>query len=134
MTTINQAKDTVLKTFAASWDKVACPYVQDNETLKAPHSPWARIVVRNTAGGQHTLGPQGSRVYRRIAHVLIQIFTTSGTGTKDADLLAQAANNIFEGKTINGLCFNDGTVREVGSDGEWYQVVLDVSFDYDETK
>lgn len=134
MTTLNQAKDITLKAFAASWDGVKCPYVGDNESFDKPKAPWARIVVRNTAGGQHTLGPEGTRVYRRIAHVLIQIFTEKGKGTKEADTLAQAAIAIFEGKKINGLCFNDGLAREIGSDGEWYTVVVDVTFDYDETK
>lgn len=134
MTTINQAKDTILKAFATSWDSALCPYVGDNEDLTNPKAPWARIVVRHTAGGQETLGQEGNRKYNRIARVLIQIFTAKGKGTKQADGLAQSAINIFEGKTINGLYFYNGIAREVGSDGEWYQIVVDITFNYDEIK
>lgn len=134
MTTINQAKDIVLKRFDAHWDSDVCPVVYDNEASEGQNAPWARLTIRNTSGGQDTLGKEGNRKFLRTAHVIIQIFTKLQEGTKQSDELAQEARDIFECRSISGLDFGSGEVREIGPDGGWYIVVVDVIFNYYETK
>lgn len=134
MTTTNQAKTLVLQHFLSLWDAGACPVVYDNETSDGQDAPWARVSIVNTSGGQETLGQPTNRKFERTAHVFVQIFTERGKGTKQADTLAHTARDIFECKTINGIRYGNGDISEQGPDGEWYSVLVDVIFNYDETK
>jgi len=134
MTTINDAKKTVYNTFIAGWTAETAPFTFDNESFSPPVTEWVRLVVRNTNSNQETLGQKTARRFLRQASVLIQIFTVANTGTKEADRLADVAKNIFEGERIGNIWFLEADVRETGTDGEWYQVVVEIIFNYEETK
>lgn len=135
MTTLNEARDAVYDRFAAQWG-VTSVYQLDNQDLRLAEGTvnWARLAVRQTDSNQDTLGPAGSRRFRRSAMAFIQIFVPSNKGTKEGDDLAQTARGVFEGTSFSGLDFTDGMIREVGPDGKWFQYVVEVKFNYDEIK
>ena len=137
MTTIAEARETIYQAFV---DGTALDpdtqIVFMNENFTAPDGqPWARLTVSHEAGEQDTLGPVGERKFLRRGRVLIQLYDSVDNGVSALDALAQATRNIFEGVTLSGgLCFTSVDIRETGSDGEWFQFIVDASFTYRETK
>lgn len=136
MTTIAEARETVYQAFVSGSSLTQSEIVFSNEKFKAPtDTPWARLTVNHEAGEQDTLGPVGERNFLRRGRVLIQLYDSVDNGLLALDTLAQATRNIFEGVTLSGgLCFISVDIRETGSDGEWFQFIVDAPFDYRETK
>lgn len=135
MTTLNQARTAIYEEFQAAWGATT-PFTFDNEKYTPPDTEWARLTVRHTASTQDTLGAQGNRRFERIGSVFIQIFVPTNQGTTRADELATIARETFEGKSLTGttIRFLDVIVRETGVDGQYYVVVVEATFQYDETR
>lgn len=137
MTAIATARETIYEAFVSG--TALDPDTQvvfENEKFSAPvDTPWARLTVSHEAGEQDTLGPIGERNFLRRGRVLIQLYTSVDIGVAALDALAHATRNIFEGVTLTGgLCFTSVDIRETGSDGEWFQFIVDAPFEYRETK
>ena len=133
MTTINEAKEAVLSRFVDSWGDTT-RYVFDNEKFNSGVE-WVRVVVRNTGAEQETLGGVGSRKFLRRATLFVQVFVPVGEGTKNMDALSRQARDIYEGVSFSGVRFpGAGVVRETGSDGTWNRSIVEIEFQYDETK
>lgn len=78
-----------------------------------PDVEWARVSVRNTGGGQATLGMLGGRKYDRDVSVFVQVFTPVTGGVARGAILAQAARVIFEGVRLDPEAwFFDGFIEE----------------------
>lgn len=138
MTTIAQAREAIYQAFVDAWAGVT-PIALDNEAFEpTPDVAWVRLVVRHTAGFQSTLGRTGNRKFASIGAAVVQISTKKNDGTAEADTLAKTAKDAFEGKSIAGttIFFKDVNVRETAPspDDDWYQVIVDAAFEYDETK
>lgn len=133
MATINDARKIVYNTFITEWGGET-PFSFDNEKFNPPESSWVRVVIRNIDSNQETLGPKTKRKFLRRALVIIQIFVKPDIGTKEADRLAEKAKNIFEGERVGDLWFLETNIRETGTDGEWYQLIVETIFNYEETK
>lgn len=141
MPTINEAKESILSRFKATWDvdHPGVPYEFDNESFDADEESgsddaWVRLVVRHEDANQETLGKPQNRRFRRPARVMAQVFVKVDTGTQQADTLVDAVRNIFEGASFDGLHFNAVSSREIGVDGKWYQVNVEAPFFYQERK
>lgn len=141
MTTITQAEELILGAFVAAWaDRT--PYQFDNESATGSGSanpadgtePWVRIVVRPQQNRQKTLGEAGNRVFERDGLILVQIFTLANTGTLVANTLGQSVIDIFEGARFGGVVVTTMTARKVGTDGKWFQVLTEGTYDYDQIK
>lgn len=133
MTTLSEAVETLYQTFLSEWGSKTL-VILDNEKAPALPAEWVRVSVRHTASTQSTLGAPGNRRFRRRASLFAQIFVPVDRGTKRAHELAQAAREIFEGKTFGNIGFFDCIVRELGVDGKWYQINLEAIFEYDEVR
>jgi hypothetical protein len=132
-TTINQAREAIYQRFVDN--TTLADYTFGNEAYEPPvDTQWARLTVLHELGRQDTLGPVNSRKFLRRGRVLIQLFDQEDQGIKNLDDLAALTRNIFEGVQFSGLFFRDVDVRETGPDGEWYQLVVDAPFFYEETK
>lgn len=136
MTTIAEARETIYEAFVSGSSLTEAEIVFSNEKFEPPtDTPWARLTVNHEAGEQDTLGPVGERKFLRRGRVLIQLYDSVDNGVAALDALAHATRNIFEGVTLSGgLYFISADIRETGSDGEWFQFVVDAPFDYRETK
>ena len=132
MTTINEARESVYQRFVDNY--VTTVFTFDNESFSPPEGSWVRLVVRNTGGGQETLGRPTNRKYRRNASVFAQVFTLTDQGTSAGDAIAREIRALYESVSFDGLDFNDGTIREPGGDGRFYQHLVEVFFDYEEIK
>ncbi len=133
MTTLAQAKEAILNYFITEWGNET-PITLPNENYDAPDTEWIRITVLETSGGQETLGRTANRKFLRQGHVLVSIFTEQDQGTARADALAHHARTLLEAMQILDVNFTNGVIRETGNVETWYQVVVDVTFTYNETK
>lgn len=136
MVTTLQARRDIVQEFIDEWGATS-PFTVDNEVFTPPAgAAWVRIVVRHDGSTLEAIGGVGNNKYQRTGRAVIQVFTPINQGVEEADSLAQAARAIFEGITLssNAIRFNDGVIREIGPDGEWYQVNVEAFFQYDERK
>jgi hypothetical protein len=139
MTTLAQAREAIYKEFDDVWSSgPVSVYTYDNEAFDPPNdAAWVRLAVRHQAATQETLGQSGNRRFVRFGAVFLQIFTPTDQGASEADTLVATARAIFEGNRISSTTvrFLDCIVQESGIvDDHWYQVVLEVQFEYNETK
>lgn len=135
MTLLDEAREAVYQRFVDNW--TATPFLfenEDSDDLDGGTVAWARLSVRETAGGQETLGPIGARKYRRRASAFVQVFTPVNAGMKAAGVLSAVARAIFEGTSFGGLDFNDARVSDTGPDDKWQQTLVEAVFDFTETK
>lgn len=134
MTTLDEATEIVYQRFVDEWGATTV-FTLENEEFKEPdEDPWVRVSVRQLSRGQSTLGKVGGRRYLSLASAFVQVYTRANTGVQQGGVLAKQAADVFEGVSLSGLRFMDTVVRETGVDGKWYQHVMEVNFDYEETR
>lgn len=135
--TLDEAVKRIYETFITDWAATS-PFTLDNEdyTPPKPTDDWVRVAIRHSGGGQASLGDVGNRKFDRFGSVFVQCFTPIDKGRKGADTLAAVARTIFEGKTLSpeSIRFTSASVREIGPERGWYQVNMEASFNYTETK
>lgn len=134
--TPNQAKQAILNRWNDEWAG-ATDTAYDNQHYEPQgETSWVRLSVRHTIGPQDTLGQTGNRKFRRRGFIIVQVFAPLDVGTSTADTLAHNAREVFEATSFDGIDCHNATLREIGQDkhGPWWQVNVEVSFAYDETK
>jgi hypothetical protein len=135
MTTLPEATEAIYQRFVTGWDISDAVYTFDGEQFEEPDAePWVRISVRNVGSTQESLGQVGNRKFERIASVIFNIFTPANEGVGSGLVLAQLLLGLFEAVNFSGLRFFESDVREQGTDGLWYGVVVESKFTYNETK
>lgn len=136
--TPDQARAAVYKEFKTQWADRTVLHREGEADFSEPPpgTVWARLSFRNLGGGQLTLGPLGGRKYRRLASAFVQVFSPVSLGLGVGATRAQEARAILEGRTVDGVAFNDGTITEIPLDeGEKnYQTNVEVACTYDEDK
>lgn len=137
MTTINEARVAIYQRFIDNW--TATPdtnYTFDNEGYDSEDlaAPWVRVLVRNTAGGQETLGNEGSRKFERSGIILCLVHALENTGTESGDEIAKSFQSLFEAVRFNGIITNNSVIRETGKTGRWFVTTVEVDFLYHEQK
>ena len=139
--TPNEAREIIYQYFVDNWapPNPAVPYTFDSESYDATGKvEYVNPYVRQSGGGQQTLGPSGQREFRRRGFVLIRVFVLADRGLLRLDELGKTALDLYEGKTIDQVMFHDGQYRERPeenkSDGTWLRGMVTVPFTYDETK
>lgn len=148
--TFEEARDYILDKFKLAWDTKAAavnggtaPYIeyQNIEPPKAHlgngNKAWCRPSVRHARGEQRSMGTPGNRIFTRRGLVTIQIFVPAGKqGLVLADRLGKVAVDAFEGEetSTGDVWFRNVTYREVGVDGNWFQVNALAEFEYDAVK
>lgn len=147
MTTLNEAKEGILKHFVDGWADRTAIHI-DNEQFdttdqkeqvgSGDDSPWVDIRIRHTGANQESLGGPGNRKFQRLGQAVINIYTACDIGTQVADNLTQDVLDIFEGISIpdTTVRFNQVVPTEVGvlNGTDWYLVVVTALFVYDEVK
>lgn len=130
--TVEQARDEMTALFATAWSPRAV--VWDGVAGKPPttRAPWARFTIRHADGGSAAIG---NRRFRREGTIFIQLYAPVGDGLSALDPLTKIAMDAYEGQsTAGGAWFRDVRSREIGPDGDWYQVNVLVDFEYHEIK
>ena len=144
MTTINGAKDTLLKQFLSNFDntipvnfmnKDDFYFTTGTATTKPSDSSWVRFYIKNNNSFQNTFASTGNRNFRRQGLIIAQIFVPANSGTKTGEEIGDEINNIFEGKRFTDIYCYAGTFREsdIQEDG-FFMFVLSIPFDFDTRK
>lgn len=134
MATINDVRKILYNALINSWTE-NIPIYTDNQRFSVPDTAWVRISVRNRVSNQETLGPVNLRKFLRQGSVFVQIFVPINEGLAEGDRLARIVRNIFEGtRQSSALWINSSDIREIGPDGDHYQILVESFFTYEETK
>lgn len=135
---INEARDIAVRRFRLNWTGTPLTQVlvqnQDNSNVDNGDDPWVRVSVAETGGGQQTLGEAGTRKYRRQFSVFIQIYTDNNTGLEAAGALAVEARRIYEGRSFDGLDFNNARVFPTQTEEKWQLTLVEAEGEFDEIK
>lgn len=131
--TFTEARDEILAICHVAWIAQASP--PDLYYWDIPHDPptdtaWSRITVRYSLGRNKAIG---NRIFLRGGTVTWQIFTIFGDGLSSADAFSKVAADSMQGKsTPGGVWFRNVRMREIGQDGDYFQVQVLADFEYDE--
>lgn len=133
---ITTAKKALIDSFLTYWEAFPTsspiPVALPNQEFEKPSNlSFIRLDIKHSTGGAASIS---TTHFRRNGFITIQIFTIIETGSYLNDELSQIALNAFDGKDINGIWFKESTVREIGSEGIYYQQNVIHSFEYDEYK
>lgn len=117
------------------WDeteKVAIVY--ENTGQEEPQVPYLKFFIRH--GPTQEQGYGGGRIlYRRFGAIVVQCFTSLGSGVLLARKIAAMIGRIFEGQKFSGVTCREAAMTEVGPNQEGeYQVNVRVEFDYDQER
>lgn len=131
-----EAEDVLLGLVQTAWTANApagAPLRFENLDTDRPSIPgtWGRAVVRNVPGGYAGLG---TGRLRRPGTLFVQLFVPQNSGTKVIGDLANAlvvALQTASVAALNGIRLRDIGATELGSDGVYFQINVQASFDYD---
>lgn len=141
MTSLTQsaAIDAIYKRVIDNWTATAFLFDEDEKDsngvdLAQGTDPWVRWTVRHTDSALNTFGNTGNRRYLREGILTASILTLEKNGRGAGDEYLDTARTLFEGVCVDGIDYQDATTQEVGVDGKWYIINLDIAFDYYQIK
>ncbi len=143
--TLTEARDEILLHFTTKWDAGTPPIpllLYDDKARDLPtDDPYARITIKHNLFPQVTIGAPVSQGgngvrFRRFGLVTVQVFTISGGGLTNSDILVDLALDAFEGEKtgLDRIEFRNARVNEIGQDGPWFQTNIIAEFVYDRVK
>ncbi len=123
--TIRSEFNTNFTAYDVAWENVHFTPPQED--------PWVRLTIREGEGFAAGFAG-GTNRYRHPGNVIVQVFAPVGTGDGKAREIADSVAAIFRGKRLSGIRFFDAPyVQTVGPDGDWFQVNVQLPFEYDLT-
>lgn len=134
MTTPNEAAEAITARIDALYTTTDFAFENEDFTEPPPDTAWVRFSIRTQVRGQNTLGKIGSRKYRSVALLMAQVFGPTNEGRAGNDAIAKAILDIFEGTSFSGVDFINGVARESGVKRRWTMYIVEIDFEYDETK
>lgn len=142
ISSIVTARDEILLHFTTKWNAGTPPIplllYDDKHTDLPDDAPYARVTVQHTITPQVTVGGKGTggQRFRRFGLVTVQIFTPSGDGLTNSDVLVDLAVDAFEGENTGSdrVEFRNVRANEVDQDGPWNQNNVIAEFTYDRVK
>jgi hypothetical protein len=133
---IENVRKALYNSFYADWaDRT--PLWFDNESHIPPeNSPWVRVSSRAFTARQRTLGVIGQRKFINSGVMFIEVFVPVGSGTKELYQYVDQAIDVFEGKRIplDDIFIRDIQSTDRGAEGKWLSVLIQINFDYEQTK
>lgn len=135
MTTLLSAREAVYQRFVDNY--TATDFIFDNEigsALDEGTASWVRLSVRELGPAEQTMGPIGSRKFRRSGIIVAQVFTPIDIGVAALSTLCETVRTVFEGVRFSGVEALNSTIRDVGTDGKWRQANVEIDIAYTENK
>ncbi len=91
---------------------------------------WVRLNV--LTGDSIVAGLAGSvNLYRNVGVIVVQVFVKEGEGVRVALLLADTAAAIFRGTQVDGVLYRAPSVERIGPSDGWYQINVNIPFQWD---
>jgi hypothetical protein len=125
------AQKAIETKFSTAWGTTT-EVAYDNVDYVPPANvlQWVRLNVLN--GATIVAGLAGSaNLYRTAGVVVIQIFIKEGEGVRQGLLLADTAAAIFRGTQVDGVLYRAPSIVRVGPSDGWYQVNVNIPFQWD---
>lgn len=133
MPTFVEVRKSAIDRFNTGWSS-ATPVVLANERYDGADS-FVRLSFFEDARFQDTLAPVGNRRYKSLCTMVAQVFVPLGDGEKAAWELADDALKIMEGEgESSGVEYFRARRRVVGASDAWYQINVEVMFDFQERR
>lgn len=128
------ATEAITAYFTTAWGTTT-PLTRENEAFKPPvdAAAWARLSIRHGDQSQRSLGPVAARRFDRRGFIFVQLFTATDKGRGAADRLVTAVRAILEATRFGGVVTFESSVRELGTDGRWFQMNVETGFRYEQT-
>lgn len=127
----DQELNAISQYLSSNWDPLMATLVLPNEEPpEGNETPFIKLTVQNADGKNLTLG---TKAYRYIGVIIIQIFTKSGTGTGLSNEIATALSALFRDEMIDGVIrCKVPVLQNIGVVDSWYQANLSVEFSREE--
>lgn len=133
--TYEQARDAISTFVTTTWNAAttSAPLIYDNLNADRPAVPslFGRLTIHNVGG---MLAALGASRFRREGLFSIQVFVPLGSGTQQADQVAQALVEALEDigpATLGNVWLRNIGMQEVGPDGTYHQVNVEAEFTFD---
>ncbi len=138
---MNAAREIMQDTIHTAWIAQAepvPPMLYDNKKGEKPADgdPYAKTFIRHVDAGQVTFGGPGSRRFRKVGVITVQVFEPYGEGLTSSDQRAKIVSDALEGVSTapDEVIFRNVRVVEVGLTGGWFQYNVVAEFEYDTIK
>lgn len=142
MPNIANAYDTIMGQFATQMGTlrplvpIAWPNTRfdpSTQFVPATHQAWARITLLGGEGRIASSGSPGTRRWRHVGLVVVQVFAPLGGGAGGALEIADDVATALQGVSIDGVTLQASSIRPIGTDetGAWYQVNVETPYRYD---
>ena len=132
--TPNAAIEAIYNRFITLWSAKTA-VILDNEGIEPPdNAAHVFLTVKSTFNNQRTLGGSGNRKYDRNGIIFVKINTLANTGIVTSNGYVKDVLDIFEGVSFSGVVCNNTQVTELGSDGKWFSVIVEISCNYEDIK
>lgn len=136
---MNIVENVILKHFNSEWAESVystVPVAYENQTFDDTPSltSWVRITCKNSDGLQRSIGTAPNRTWQRFGFVIFEVYIKPNTSTYTGKDIAEEIIDMFEGKNISKVIFNDGTYKSKGVSGKWFGFGGYIKWEYLEQK
>ena len=126
--TFEAARKNIEQRWADNW--LYSAYVFDNRPAPEGEEVWVRLTILDGDTEQASIGGPTS-LYRHFGIIAVQVFVKEQTGTAKARQLADTVASIFRGQKFNGILCRSPAVQRVGVIEGWFQINVNVPFQWD---
>ena len=133
--TYEEARDLISAFVTTEWNTAtsSAPLLYDNLNADRPATPslFGRLFIQHVSG---MLAALGASRFRRMGILSVQVFVPLGSGTQQADQVAESLVEALEGVgplVLENIWFRNIGMREVGPDGTYHQVNVEADFTFD---
>lgn len=133
--TYEEARDLLSAFVTTEWNTAtsSAPLLYDNLNADRPADPslFGRLNIQHVSG---MLAALGASRFRRMGVLSVQVFVPLGSGTQQADQVAESLVEALEGVgplVLENIWFRNIGMREVGPDGTYHQVNVEADFTFD---
>lgn len=131
--TYAEARNALTGLAYTTWNTAtgSAPLLYDNKGAERPKTPvlHGRVTIQHFGGALAALG--GKR-HRRTGRMYVQVFEPKGEGMSDLDTIANAMVEAFEDAgAVGNVWFRNVGAKQVGTDGVYRQMNVEVDFTWD---
>jgi hypothetical protein len=135
--TPTQARDAINGVVRDMWNRLYLPesnLVWNDVPGQKPTGelPWGRVTIKHNLGYRGSLANHnGNVLHRNEGTVIIQIFSPMAGGDVEGYYVAQFLQHAYK-KNHDGVWFRNSRINEVGPDGAFEQINVNIDFEYDD--
>ncbi len=128
----SEARDFIIEPFYSIWGALGLTVVFDDLPGKVPQKEtWARVTLMHVNGNQSSLSNAFGKIkWNRTGILIIQLFSPVGNGLQILYDLSQQIVDKYQLERNNCVWFRNAMMNEIGIDGSFYQVNVNVEFEY----